>query len=1034
MRFLTVLLLTGLSLTAWAQGRTVTGKVTSSDDGSGLPGVNVVEKGTTNGSITDAEGAFSVTVQEGATLVFSFVGYKTSEIAVGAQSTVNVVLDADVTALSEVVVVGYGEINKKDATSAIASIKSEDFNRGIIASPEQLIQGRTAGVQITSSSGEPGAGVNVRIRGTSSVRGGNDPLFVVDGIPLSGGATAAGGQDFGRGMSSAKNPLNFINPNDIESIDILKDASATAIYGSRGANGVVIITTKSGKGKKHTFEYGTTISISAQARKYDLLDANEYIAAYGALGGDVAFQNKGFNTDWQDQINRTATSQNHNVSYGTSYAHGDVRASLAYDDQVGIIKNSGMERLNARLNINQSFFKDRVDFGAQMLFSRVNDQAAPITNTAGFEGDLLGSAIMYNPTAAPDLQQIQGEVISNPLALLAYSQDKTRTNRRLLNYSLNFDITNDLAFKINTGFDRSSSTRDAAYSSRIRSMSGVVNRGGRAWIIDQTNDSDLLEMYLSYNKEFTNSKLSLVGGFSYQKFIYRQSVTQGAGFASTELQSMIDDLAASRYNIENFVPFESFQQYGYTNGQSLQVYTLYPTNQLYVYPQTSPELGTLPVIKTKAIIGSRAANNNELQSFFARANYSLNDKYLVMISYRRDGSTRFGKNNKYGSFPAASIAWRLSEEDFVPGFFDDLKLRVGVGITGNQEIPHNLHQLRYRWTALGIEENGNINQQGSVPVSPDYDDLKWEETTQINIGVDFAFYSGRLSGSLDYYNKNTTDLLMQSAYAQPAPDQFKWENLDANVINSGVELNLNGIVVDKDDFDFNVGFNVSYNKNIVKNYNRAPLPTGLINGQGLTNAFTQRIDNNQPIYSYYVRPFSGFGSDGLNKPEEDIQQYVGKSPIPKVSLGLSLSATYKNWDIMAFFNGQMGHYVYNNVTNAYFTKGSIAIGRNVTPDVVASSESVGNSPDVSERFLEKGDFLRLQNLSLGYAVPMVEKSLIKKLRISVTGQNVFLLTNYSGLDPEVNVDKQINGVPSLGIDYTAYPRARTLSIGLNATF
>ncbi len=1026
-----------------AQTRTITGKVTSADDGSGLPGVNVQVKGTTTGTVTDVNGNFSISASDNSVLVFSFVGYATQEITVGAQSTVNVNLQSDVTALSEVVVIGYGTVNIRDATGAIASVKSEDFNKGIIASPEQLIQGKMAGVQITVASGEPGAGVNLRIRGSSSVRGGNNPLFVVDGVPLSGDNISAGGADFGRGGSSPKNPLNFINPNDIESIDVLKDASATAIYGSRGANGVVLITTKGGKGRKNSLEYSANFSVSEQMKTYDVLNAEEFLGAYEDLGGNPDLINFGSDTFWQDEINRTAYSQSHNVSYANSYKGGNYRASISYDNQEGIIKETSLERVTARLNLSQRFLDEKLKISVNSLFSNITDNAAPITNAAGFEGDLIASSIFYNPTI-PNTptnwiadrygvtpEQYPGDA-ANPLSLLKYHQDIAETNRNLINVAVGYDFTSNLNFKINAGFDRSNSLRTSAMSG-LQTKIGNVAGNGRAYLTDQNNNSTLLEAYLTYTKNLGKGSLNVLAGYSYQEFENFGLNANAANFGDqTNMAWMISQLRSADRAVRNYIP-GAWMQYEYQEDNRLRVYDLFnpsgPT--VSVYPVgTNPDL---PMIDPRGVMGVKFETVDELQSFFARGTYNIGERYFFTASVRADGSSRFGPNNKYGIFPSLAAKWRMTEEGFVPELFDELALRLGWGITGNQEFGHNLYQGRQRYGGVGLNNDGSLqNQAGLVDVSFPNPDLQWEQTSQINFGVDFGFFDSKLSGSLDFYRKNTTKLLMQTFSAQPAPTPFVWENLDADVINSGIELTLNAAAIRKTDLQLDLGFNIAYNKNIVKNL-AASLPTGRIHGQGLTGAYAQRIGNNQPLFAYYLRPFSGFGPDGLNKPEEDVQQFVGKSAIPKVNLGFSISLRYKAFDFATFFSGQYGHYVYNNVANAMFTKGSLGAGRNVTPDVVTSTESVGNSPDVSERFLEKGNFLRLQTLSVGYNWKFNEK-MFRALRVGITGQNLLLFTNYSGLDPEVDIDKNIDGVPSLGIDYTAYPRARTVSFGLTATF
>jgi iron complex outermembrane receptor protein len=1018
---------------AWSQGRTVTGTVTSSEDGSGLPGVNVVEKGTSNGTVTNVDGGYSINVGENATLVFSFVGFASQEIAAGTQSNISVTLAPDVRALSEVVVIGYGEVQRKDATGAVATVKSEDFNTGVISSPEQLIQGKSAGVQITGASGEPGAGVNIRIRGTSSVRGGNNPLFVVDGIPLSGEDITAGGLDLGRGNASTKNPLNFLNPNDIESIDILKDASATAIYGSRGANGVVIITTKSGRGKKRSLEYSPSVSISRMANRYDLLDRDQFVSNAVALGSNPAEIDLGEDTDWQEEISRTAISQRHDLSFSDNYKTGNYRVSLSYDDQEGVIRTSGMERLTGRLNFNQGFFKDKLKFGAQVTLSRVNDQAAPITNNSGFEGDLIGSTYMANPTwsSDPDVQPVSGNNL-NPNSYLKYHSDETETNRSLINLSLGYDITKNLNFKINTGFDRSESTREKAFS-RLLNMSNGVFGNGRGAIADIETSSDLLEAYFNYDKELGSGKLNAVLGYSYQEFNREGRTVLGYGFDTDDMGQMISDLRTSRGLIETAIGDRSYQQYGYApantdNGPDFWVNTLFPE------PQPAVAINTLPASLVRGVSADLFNTTDELQSFFGRVNYSLLDKYIFTGTIRADGSTKFGTNNKYGIFPSAAFAWRLSDEDFIPELFDDLKLRLGYGVTGNQEIPHNLYQTRQRFGngAPAIANDGKVNPPGIGEVAYANPDLKWEQTSQLNLGLDFGFGQGKFSGNIDVYRKNTTDLLIQVTSAQPASQNFIWRNLDADVVNNGVELTLNYYAIDTEDFGLSFGFNAAYNDNMVKNYTGAPLNTGEINGQGLSGAFAQRIANNQPLFTYFVREFTQF-EDGNAQYNGDFQRYVGKSPIPKTNLGFNLNVRYLNFDFAAYLNGQFGHYVYNNTANAYFNMGSLLTGKNVTEDVLTSGESPSNAPDASTRFIEKGDFLRMQNLNLGYNFKLEDK-FIKKLRLYASAQNVFLITNYSGLDPEVNINKARDGVPSLGIDYTSYPRARTFTFGLNASF
>jgi TonB-linked SusC/RagA family outer membrane protein len=997
-RLLTVLLVL-VSTFAWAQSRTVSGKVTSSDDGSVIPGVNIVEKGTSNGAITDAAGNYSLTVSSDASvLVFSFVGFKNSEIAVGTQTTINVVLESDITALSEVVVIGYGQIEKKDATGALVSLSPKDFNSGIINSPEQLIQGRAAGVQITSASGEPGAGINIRIRGTSSVRSGNNPLFVVDGVPLSGDNTTAGGNAGALGSSAARNPLNFLNPNDIASIDILKDASATAIYGSRGANGVILITTKSGKGSG-TLDYSYNISVSKITKKYDLLGPEAYLDAYEQFNDATAraAQDKGGNTDWQDVIFRTGISQSHNLSFGGGDKSSNYRFSLSTLDQVGIVENTGLKRYSARFNGQKSFINDRLTIGTQITLANTKDTGAPITDNSGFEGDLLGSALKANPT----LPVRDGNGVLNqpntsepsPAAIIEYSRDYTDAIRAMGNVSGELKLFKGLSFKTVAGFDRSFSARKAALS-RDLVVSGVHNRG-RLWLIDIQIDNRLWENYFTYDKQFgDNVKLNAVVGYSYQYFNRAESGFQFTNFQTSDLDIMINNFASANQR---------------------------PTGD----PASGYKAG---------VVGSNSSNiTDELQSYFGRANVTIADKYILTATLRADGSTKFGSNNKYGYFPSAAVKWRASEEAFVPESFDDLSLRIGYGVTGNQEFDHNRYDARSRYNNWNLDNDMNINGGGLATVANRNPDLKWESTTQFNVGIDFGFLANRLRGSLDYYYKNTNDLLIQTFYAQPSLQDFRWNNLDANVINTGFEIALEADAVAGSDFKWTVIANAAYNKNVVENFS-GKINTGGINGQGLSGAYAQRIENGLPLFAWWVRDFYGYDETGNARsgPGSDVQSFHGTA-IPKWNAGLTNNLTYKNIDLSIFFTGQFGHKVYNNTANAFFTAGSLANGRNVTTDVATSGEGKLNAPDVSTRFLEDGSFVRLQNVTLGYTFP-VANTFLSRLKVFVTGQNLFVITDYSGQDPEVNTNKALDGVPSLGIDYTSYPRARTFTFGVNASF
>ncbi|PGH39915.1 MAG: SusC/RagA family TonB-linked outer membrane protein [Candidatus Nephrothrix sp. EaCA] len=961
----------------------VSGKV-ADETGLPLPGVNVLERGTTNGTVTDAEGGFALEVQNSSSvLVFSFIGYETKEIAVGSQINFEVALRADVKKLEEVVVVGYGTVKKSDLTGAVNAIGAKDFQKGVIASPEQLMQGRVAGVQITQTSGEPGGPINVRIRGTSSVYGGNQPLFVIDGVPLAGDDTSSGVNSPGVGRQSTKNPLNFLNPNDIAGMDTLKDASSTAIYGSRGANGVVLISLKKGKGKG-TLEYNSSVGVSNITKKYDILSAQEFVAAGGP--------NEHSSTDWQDLLFRTGVTNQHNIAYGGGDETGDYRFSFGYFNQQGIIKESGVKRYSFGYNGSKKFIRNKLKLGSNINLSDNEDANVPISENAGFRGDLMGNIIKTNPTRPvynPDGSFNQPGIIEvNPLAFLVLSKDDTKTLRAVGNINAEYQIMKALKFKTVIGFDRSLSSRKAAYS---KDLAILGNKDiGRAYVGDVEAFNKLWENYFTYDKEFGKVTFNGLLGYSYQRFERATKNIGAAKFRSSDLDLMINNLASAN----------------------------------------------------QATWGSAAITNSssiadELQSFFGRVNASVANKYLLTATLRVDGSSKFGGNNKYGYFPSFAAKWKLSEESFMPkNIFPDLALRVSYGLTGNQAIPHNVYDRRDRYSDWIINDIAtNVSGGGLNAVAFNNPNLKWETTKSFNAGIDFAILKNRISGSIDFYEKHTNDLLFNIVSAQPAPTPFTWKNLQTDIQNRGVEISLSGTAVEKTNFSWDVLFNMAYNSNLIKNL-QGLYDTGEINGQGLTGAFAQRLAEGQPLFAFFLREFSGYDDVGNSVyPNGDVQQFLSehKSPLAKVTGGVTNNLRYKNFDLSLFFSGVFGNYVYNNVANAYFTKGSFSNGRNVTKDVVSSNEGAFNTPEVSTRFLQKGDFVRLQNLSLGYNLPLENKA-IKSLRIFLSGQNLLTFTKYTGQDPEVSTNKSINGIPSFGIDFNTYPRARTWTLGASFTF
>ncbi|MDA9585064.1 SusC/RagA family TonB-linked outer membrane protein, partial [Flavobacteriaceae bacterium] len=994
-----------------------------------LPGVSITVKGTTTGVQTDFDGNYTIKAKEGDVLVYNYLGYKTEQRTVGSESVINVTMTQDSTELDEIVVIGYGSTTVKDATGSVTSVTSGDFNKGVISSPEQLIQGKTAGVQISNTSGAPGAGVNIRIRGSNSVRSNNNPLFVVDGVPLSGGATTAGANVIGLGGNPAKNPLNFLNPNDIESISILKDASATAIYGSRGANGVVIVTTKSGRSKKGEFSYQANISSSKALDTYDLLSADKFLSERLRVGLAVdAASNYGSATDWQDVIFRTAMSHNQNLSYSKSHDNGSYIATLGLGNQTGIVENSNLERLTARVNLNHRFLDDKLRLSFQGSVSRVNDNLAPTGGTAGYKGDILGAAFSANPTW-PNDPDFDGGTLVNPANLLAYTQGTTNTNRYLANLSLEYDLTSNLKAKLAVGIDKSDSDNFSVSSADVLGLEDGIPGNGRGAYNMLEVQNELLEATLTYNKEYKNSKLEVLGGFSYQSFRNSGLYSGAWGFSSRDLDVMGSNLQDIVTGIAGEISGQ-YQQFGYAPNLT-GVYVRGYDGLDFVSSSFSANTSTANV---NSLAVDTYDNTTELQSFFGRVNYTLSNKYLFTATLRADGSSAFAEANRYGYFPSGAFAWKLNEEDFMSDSnMSTLKLRLSAGITGNQEgVGYGNYVNRSRWNGLNPQNNGNIDlNNGNSIISFGGDGLKWESTIQYATGLDFGFNNDRLSGSIDVYRKETKDLLFLVDEAQPAILDRKFKNLtDSKIVNQGVEFSLGYDLVQTEDFNWSANFNVAYNDNMVESLS-GQYDFANVNGPGLSGAFAMRLQEGYPLFSYYMQEFSGYDSAG--QPIVGEKGFVGKSALPNLTGGLSTTINYKKWTMSAYFSGQFGHYVYNNTANAFFTAGAFKTTRNVLPGTLTSGEDLGASAPVSTRFLEKGDFVRLQNLSLAYDMPLSGEGVFKSMVFSVTGQNLFLMTDYSGLDPEVNSATGGN-LPSIGMDYGAYPNPTTITFGINAKF
>lgn len=967
---------------AFSQDKTVSGKVTDSKDGSPIAGASVLVKGSTGGTNTNAEGSFSLTVPNSATtLIISAVGYTEQEVGI-TEGAMNVSLAAGGTGtnLNEVVVVGYGTARRKDLTGAVATVAAKDFNKGTYTSPDQLIQGKAAGVMVINNTGQPGGSTTVRIRGTSSIRSGNQPLFVVDGIPLSGGSARPGGQGGGDFSNDQGNPLTWMNPNDIANIEILKDASATAIYGSRGANGVVLITTKRGKSGVPQLDVSASVGASNVLKQLEVLDGNEYRQAlkdYGLTTGDF-----GGNVNAFDEITRTGLIQNYNVAVGGGTDNGRYRLSIGYLDQEGVIENSDLKKVTANLTTSFKFLESKkLGLDINVFVSQTDENVAPISAFVGFEGNLISQALQWNPThplikPGTDSAWIDpavGATTINPLAQLNYYTDKPKVNTIIASVAPSYKITNDLEYKFIYSVNRQVGVRRGQVN-RLLNEQGIENRGV-AFISNQEQTNSQITNTLNYNKQLNpNFNINAVIGHEWLTFDTRGNFSGGQDFTNVGLN-------------------------------------------YYDYLQFSTQ--------NERFVGSFASPTTELQSFFGRAIINFKDKYLFTGTIRADGSTRFGENNKYGYFPSLGAAWNVSQEDFLAGsdVVNNLKLRVGWGQTGNQEFPSGASLNRFGFGQQTVSQSNYGNE-----------DLKWETSATTNIGVDFSLFNDRLFGSVDYFHKKTTDVLFEQNIVQPAPGGKIWINLPGHVLNTGVEISLTGNIIRESDMNWNLGGNVSFLDNNVEGL-AGFYETGQLRGQGFSDVRGQRLIAGQPLNVWYLRNFENLDkatgqsvyTDGGNT------LYYSGSPNPNMLLGIFTDFSWKRLSATINMNGTFGHYLFNNTAASVLGIGNLGT-RNIAAGLIGGDvkEAISNAPAPSTRNLEKGNYLKMANASIGYRVGNIGKG-IRNMYISLTGQNLFVITNYTGFDPEVNTDGGLDGIPSLGIEYIPYPSARTIQLGINFT-
>jgi TonB-dependent starch-binding outer membrane protein SusC len=986
------------SMQVIAQSVQIKGKVTDASTGEALPGVNIILKGTTFGVITSYEGTYSITVPKGGTLVFSFVGFLGEEILVADQTTIDVSLSPELTKLNEVVVIGYGTVKKADATGSLAVVGSSDFNKGVISSPQDLLVGKSAGVVVTSNSGAPGAGATIRIRGGSSLTASNDPLIVIDGIPIDN-----------TGIAGSSNPLSVINPSDIESFTILKDASATAIYGSRASNGVILITTKRGKvGKDIEVSYSASVSMSTVPSYIDVMSGDEFralavdLASKGIAGVNAAALNRlgSENTNWQKEIYRNALSQDHNLSVtGTIKSISlPYRGSVGYTNQDGILKTTNMQRITAAIGLDPTLLDNHLKISLNIKY--MNSK-----NNFGNTG-AIGSAVAYDPTQPVKNGNTKfggyttwvnlsdtlpnGKMnpngspnpigVANPVALLNQTDNTSEVNRSLGNLVIDykFHFLPDLHANLNLGYDyykgngHNNSPDDAAFTYR----GGI----GQIDLYNQQGKTQLLDFTLTYDKDIPsiNSKITAMGGYSWSHFW------------------------KSNY---------SYNQNGAEN------------------------LSNVPITQP---------TENFLVSFFGRLNYILANKYLLTFTIRDDGSSRFAKGNQWGLFPSAAFAWKIKEESFLKNVdaISDLKLRLGWGSTGQQNIGQDYPSL----PVYILSQPTAAYQFGSTfydTYRPNaYDaNIKWEATTTTNIGLDFGLFSNRVTGSVDLYDRLTSNLINTIPIAAGSNFSNYLTTNVGNLENKGVEVTFDFRPVVQKELYWTVGFNMGYNWNRITKLTKTDDPNypgvdfGLIAG-GVGN-YIQNVRVGYPNYSFYAfqqvydskgMPIEGLYVDrtgqGGNVAGNNLDKYHYQKPAPDYSLGISSRLQVKNFEFSFSGRANIGNYVYNNLATSatYSTIYNQSGFFNNVPKAINSSKFI-NPQYFSDFYIENASFFRMDNMSLSYNL---NKLFTEKLnaRISFTVQNAFVITKYTGLDPEVDG----------GIDNNNYPRPRVYMLGLNVTF
>ena len=981
------------------QKKDISGTVKDSS-GAPIPGATVLIKGTSTGTVTDMDGKFKFSVPgDSKILVISFVGMKTQEIALTGQAQISVVMEEETVGIEEVVAVGYGRSSRKNLSSAVTSVKSDDLNRGAISDVGQLLQGKVPGLNI-SSSGDPTRKATIIMRGASTLNSSQSPFYVIDGIP---------GAD-----------ISLVAPDDIVSVDVLKDAAATSIYGNRAANGVIMITTRKGNKDKEQVAYNGYVGFENVSNQLDMMDAAQ-LRAFMAKN-NMSFSpedDQGGNTNWQKVIQRdVALSTSHNLSYSGGSKNSNYIASVTYIDKQGVLLSSNQNRIVARLAVEQMAFNDKVKFGINVTNSNTKDTKVPQRNSA------LLQAAKYLPVTNSKkedgtyFENFNHSGYFNPLAIIEQADDDSKINNLLGNFTTEVKLPFGLTYNLNLAYQRNTSLNGSYYNSYYAkwynsaqfynnpeppSTHSIINFGSNGLANRSTYQSTnvIFENYLTWNKEIGKNSINAVVGYSWQ------DNTLGDGFMASNTNFPVDDVSYNNLALGNYSTVSGYKV----------------------------DFGDL-----------NAYQKTRLISDFARLNYNYDSKYLLQASIRRDGSSVFGENKKWGYFPSIGAAWRIDKESFMQSqsIFSDLKLRASYGVTGNSS-GFDAYTAQFIMGGLGTFYNNGQQMAAFGPNKAANQDLEWEKTSTQNLGLDFTVLNGKLSGYVEVYNKKTNGMIYSYAVN---PVLVPAGSITANggeMSNKGIEVSLNATPVSTKDFTWTSNINLAHNKNIIEKLTN-PLFIGgdsvritQPDGGGQTGSTLQILKEGKPIGQFFTLEYAGKNSEGVSQyvaadgslttnPGIGTDYHYMGSPQPKLLLGWTNDFKYKNWDLNIFIRGVFGNKIFN-ATRADLFRPSTAHSANILVDVAEELPADLNSYKYSSRFIEDGSYIRLDNATLGYNFKNLG-SYVKTFRIYSSVNNLFVITKYKGIDPEVEQGGIAPGIDSNNF----YPKTRTVLFGVKATF